>query len=61
MIKQLSIKLVLQDCPDWLSHIEITREGDIVELDVVKTNNTSYGHAKTTLAELEQVVQLLKS
>jgi hypothetical protein len=55
------VKLPLggEDCPNWLSHIEFSREGDHILFEVVKTNGFQYGEAKLSLEEFNNMADLL--
>lgn len=54
-----TIKLPLQEAPSWLSHIEITREGDEICIDIVKQNGLSYGHAQLSDVDFNTAVDLV--
>ena len=54
-----TVKLPLKEAPDWLSHIEITREGDEICIDVVKRNGLSYGHAQISDVDFNNIADLI--
>lgn len=55
----VKIPLGGDDCPDWISHIELSREDDRVLIEVVKTNGRQYGEAYLGLEELNNMTDLL--
>lgn len=54
-----AFKLTLSDAANWLSHIEITRDGSEIELDIVKANGLSYGHVRLKLEDFNNMADIL--
>jgi hypothetical protein len=54
-----AFKLTLTDKPNWLSHLEITRDGNEIEIDVVKENGLSYGHVRLSLVDFNNMADIL--
>jgi hypothetical protein len=56
-----SIKLPLSggDCPHWISHIELTRKGDQITFEVVKTNGRSFGEHTVDLTNFNDLADQL--
>lgn len=56
---EVSVKLPLRDAPTWLSHIEFTRDGDEILVQIVKTNDLSYGDVRLSLVDFNQMADTL--
>lgn len=47
------------EVPHWLSHIELSREGDEIIFRTVKTSGADYGPARIDAAEFNHIVDAL--
>lgn len=56
---ETSVKVELNDAPQWLSHIEFTRSGDRIIIEVIKQNGLSYGEAEMPLNEFNDMADIL--
>lgn len=56
---QMSIRFKLQDAPKWLEDIAITREGDFIQIEILKTNGLPYGHTNIPVERFVTVLDML--
>lgn len=57
---KVSVQLELEEAPNWLSHIEITREDqDHILMEVIRTNGTSCGFHRITTVAFNNMADLL--
>lgn len=54
-----SYKLELDDAPNWLSHIEISQEGETIHFEVIRTNGSSCGEARLSLIDFNNMADVL--
>ena len=54
-----SVKVPIQEGRHWLSHIEITRDGDEVVLNIVKTSGFSEGKARISDVAFNDAADLI--
>ena len=55
-----SYKLELDDdAPNWLSHIEISRDGEMITFEIIKSNGLSYGEARVSLVDFNNMADVL--
>lgn len=56
---QTLVKLELDEAPTWLSHIEITQDGDMITLEVVRVNGSSCGISRLTADDFNNMADVL--
>jgi hypothetical protein len=54
-------RLELDEAPDWLSHIQISTQDGLVVLEVIKTNGLSYGEARISIPDFNDMADVLTS
>jgi hypothetical protein len=55
-----SIEIVFDDdAPGWLSHLQLTRDGDQIKISVVKNNGFTYDMDPLCLAEFNKLIDTL--
>lgn len=59
MAFETAVKIPLRDAPNWLSHIELSRDGDEICIDIVKSNGLSYGHAQLSDVDFNTAADLV--
>lgn len=56
----VSVKLELEDAPNWLSHIEISQEDDDhILIEVVRTNGSSCGFHRISKVGFNNLADLI--
>ncbi len=55
----VSVRIPLIDPPHWLNCLEFTREDDNIVINIVKTNELSYGVAQVSIDEFNNMADLL--
>lgn len=56
----VSVKLELEDAPNWLSHVEIAQEDqDHILIEVIRTNGTSCGFHRITKVNFNNMADLI--
>lgn len=56
---EVCVKLPLKDAPQWLSHLEFTRQGDEILIQIVKTNDLPYGDTRISIEDFNQMADTL--
>lgn len=44
----VTYQLELDDCPSWLSHLEVSREGNVIHFQIVKSSGVVYLEARVS-------------
>lgn len=53
------VTVPLQDCPNWLSHLEFYRDGNEIVMEIIKENGLSYGYARMTDLDFNNMADLI--
>lgn len=60
MKRKVSVQLELEDAPNWLSHVELTRDDeDHIVIEVIRTNGTSCGVHRIGTVAFNNMADLL--